>query len=138
MTLTANGKSTAKLKLLKSSVDTASGSQEFAYRSYAAQLIPADIQTSETGTLMKGATLNNLPGVQSYAKDTGVVAVSPQANPAIPVITPEQDEFIAETVILSVYTGGDEQSPIMLITAITGGLVIIAVGIIIIKKFIIK
>ena len=50
----------------------------------------------------------------------------------------ELDEFVGESVEITVETGGDKQSPVLLIVSITGGLVLIAVGIVLIKKFVIK
>ena len=109
-------------------IDTTSSRTEYKYRSYAAQLIPSkNMKTSQAGTLVKGATLGNLQFVQANTRD---VLVSE--------ITPEDDEFIAETVEITVKFGGDEISPVLLIVTITGGLVVIALGIILIKKFIIK
>ena len=106
--------------------------------SYAAQLIPADGNaTSKTGTLANNITLGNLEKIQSYAP-LGVIALTPQSNPAIPVFTPEVDESVAETIIITMDFGGDKETPILLITAITGGLVVIAIGIVLIKKFVIK
>ena len=50
----------------------------------------------------------------------------------------EDDEFLGEYVQITKTFGGDEKSPIMLIVSIAGGLAIVIVGIILIKKFIIK
>lgn len=119
------------LKLFNSGIDASSG-KNFTYRSYVARLVPADIQTSETGTLMKGLTLDNIEKekvVQSYAPLDIVTLLE---------LAPEEYESVAETVQITLDTGGDKQSPVMLIVAITGGLVVIAVGIVVIKKFIIK
>lgn len=127
--LKANGMNTSTLKLEQQNIDTTSGNKNFTYRSYVAQLVAGDMQTSETGTLIKGSTLNNLEKVQSYAP-LYVVALSE--------LVPQQDESIAETVQITIDTGGDKQSPVILITAITGGLVLIAVCIVLIKKFVIK
>ena len=127
MTFTANA--------YKDSLDISAG-QNFTFRSYAAQLVATDV-TSKTGTLANNVTLGNLEKVQSYAP-LNIVALTPQSNTAIPVFTPEIDEFVAETITITMDTGGDRETPVLLITAITGGLAVIAVGIVLIKKFVIK
>ena len=127
------------LTLYDDSIDSISGVKEIRYRSYAAQLIypTSGVKTSDTGTLNrntgisnKNSTLGNLPTVQSYAE-----------LDAVPItdITPEADEFIAETVEITLDTGGeDKQAPVILIISITTGLAVIVIGIVLIKKFIIK
>lgn len=119
----------------KENLDTSAG-QNFTFRSYAAQLASTDL-TSKTGTLANNVTLGNLEKVQSYAP-LDIVALVPQSNPEIPALTPEVDEFVAETIRITMDTGGDKETPVLLITAITGGLIVIAVGIVLIKKFVIK
>ncbi len=135
--LNAGNQITFTANVYKESLDI-SGGQDFTFMSYAAQLIPADGNaTSKTGTLANNITLGNLEKIQSYAP-LGVIALTPQSNPAIPVFTPEVDESVAETIIITMDFGGDKETPILLITAITGGLVVIAIGIVLIKKFVIK
>lgn len=110
-------------------LNTSTG-KDFTFRSYVAQLVSVDGKaTSKTGTLPKGAALGNLDKVQSYAP---AYVVEPNE------LMPEADEFVAETVTITMDTGGDKQTPVLLITAITGGLTLIAVGIVLIKKFVIK
>lgn len=133
--LNAGTQMTFTVNVYKDSLDISAG-QNFTFRSYAAQLVPTDV-TSKTGTLANNVTLGNLEKVQSYAP-LNIVALTPQSNTAIPVFTPEIDEFVAETITITMDTGGDRETPVLLITAITGGLVVIAVGIVLIKKFVIK
>lgn len=129
------------LRVYNNHVDSISGNKEIKYRSYAAQLIypTSGVKTGVTGILSEGMTLGNLaengdvnvPGaIQSYIDDLAAVSISD--------ITPEPDEFIAETVIITLDTGADKETPTMLIVTITAGLAIVAVGIVLIKKFIIK
>ena len=122
------------LTLYDDSIDSISGVKEIRYRSYAAQLIypTSGVKTSDTGTLNKNSThLSNLKTVQSYVDDLNAVRISH--------ITPEADEFIAETVEITLDTGGeDKQTPVILIISITTGLAVIVIGIVLIKKFIIK
>lgn len=122
------------LTLYDDSIDSISGVKEIRYRSYAAQLIypTSGVKTSDTGTLNKNSIrLSNLKTVQSYVEDLDAVPISD--------ITPEADEFIAETVEITLDTGGeDKQTPVILIISITTGLAVIVIGIVLIKKFIIK
>lgn len=121
------------LKIYDESLDSTSTRQEFSYRSYAAQLIypTTGTITSQTGTLCDGRiTLSNLNTVQSYVDDLNAVSIND--------ITPELDEFIAETVTITMDTGENKETPIVLIISITSGLAIIAIGIVLIKKFVIK
>lgn len=137
MTLYANEPTYANgdivtLTLYDDSIDSISGVKEIVYRSYASQLIypTSGVKTSDTGTLNKNSTLGNLQTVQSYAT---------LASVPISHITPEADEFIAETVEITLDTGGeDKQAPVILIISITTGLAVIVIGIVLIKKFIIK
>lgn len=111
-------------------IDTTSTRKDFTYRSYATQLVTADgIVTSRTGTLDKVSKFNNLEYIQGGTRDIKLSDI---------IHMDEQDEFIAESVIITVETGADQKSPILLIVSITGGLVLIAVGIVLIKKFVIK
>ena len=106
---------------------------ELTYRSCAAQLVyPTGGQiTSDTGMLCKkeNLTFRNLDKVQSYVEENSV--------PLKDLVT-EDDEFIAETVIITKNTGEDKETPVMLIISITAGLAVVAVGIILIKKYVIK
>lgn len=137
MTLYANEPTYANgdkvtLTLYDDSIDSISGVKEIVYRSYASQLIypTSGVKTSDTGTLNKNSTLGNLQTVQSYAT---------LASVPISHITPEADEFIAETVEITLDTGGeDKQAPVILIISITTGLAVIVIGIVLIKKFVIK
>lgn len=101
------------------------------FRSYAAQLVPEENGriTTITGVLIEGSTLNNLKYVQADTPDVPLGAGGMEL---------EDDEFLGEYVQITKTFGGDEKSPIMLIVSIAGGLAIITVGIILIKKFIIK
>lgn len=114
------------LELAKDNVDTTTIKEGLKYRSYAAQLISSDNMAS--------TTLGNLQYVQAYTDD-------------VPVrdIVPEDDEFIAETVIITKSTGltdvitieNTNNSTMKIVIAVTSGLVIIAIGAVLIKKFII-
>lgn len=111
-------------------IDTTSTKKEYTFRSYATQLVSTDgVVTSRTGTLDKTSLLGNLKYIQGNTKD---IRLSDLINYS------EQDEYIGESVVITVETGGDQKSPVLLITSITGGLVLVAVGIILIKKFVIK
>lgn len=114
------------LELAKDNVDTTTIKEGLKYRSYAAQLISSDNMAS--------TTLGNLQYVQAYTDD-------------VPVrdIVPEDDEFIAETVIITKSTGladvitieNTNNNTMKIVIAVTSGLVIIAIGAVLIKKFII-
>lgn len=129
--LNAAGQKTYKTTLKTTrDIDSTSTNKNYTFRSYAAQLVPSNgIKTSRTGTLDKLSKLGNLKYIQA---DVGIQTLSGIIN------MDEQDEFIAESVIITVETGADQKSPILLIVSITGGLVLIAVGIVLIKKFVIK
>jgi len=110
------------------SINIASGSKNLSFKSYAAQLIPSTgSNISKTGMTIKNITLGNLKYVQGYTRDI-----------LIKDITPEPDEAIAETVTITIDTGADKETPVILITTIVSGLAIVAIGIVFIKKFIIK
>lgn len=134
LTLANNGK-TVSLDLYNPSIDVTSGNKRFTYRSYAAQLIAGDTITSKAGTLIKTVNsytgelgnLGNLTYVQAYTDDV-----------ELKDITPEADESVAETIVITLDTGADKITPIILITVITGGFAIIAIGVILIKKHVIK
>jgi len=132
-----------KLSVYDESIDSVGTTEEFKYRSYAAQLVypSTGMITSQAGTLCGGniklgdielgeQKLSNLATVQSYVDDLNSVPVKN--------IVPEADESIAETVLITMDTGEDKAMPVMLIVSITVGLAVIAVGIVLIKKFIIK
>ena len=87
--------------------------------------------TSNTGTLCKDMVLGNLDKVQSYVEEDVV-------NIGGTDFVPEDDEFIAETVIITKDTGGDKVTSIVLTISITAGLAVIAGGIVLIKKYVIK
>lgn len=129
--LNAEGQKTYKTTLKTTrDIDSTSTNKNYTFRSYAAQLVPSNgIKTSRTGTLDKSSKLGNLKYIQG---DVGIQTLSGIIN------MDEQDEFIAESVIITVETGADQKSPTLLIVSITGGLVLIAVGIVLIKKFVIK
>ena len=129
--LNAEGQKTYKTTLKTTrDIDSTSTNKNYTFRSYAAQLVPSNgIKTSRTGTLDKSSKLGNLKYIQG---DVGIQTLSGIIN------MDEQDEFIAESVVITVETGADQKSPVLLIASITGGLVLIAVGIVLIKKFVIK
>lgn len=112
-------------------IDTTSTKNEYIFRSYAAQLVPVAGEgiTSETGTLDEASQLNNLEYIQGGTRDVNLSDI---------IHMQELDEFVGESVEITVETGADQKSPILLIVSITGGLVLIAVGIVLIKKFVIK
>lgn len=120
-----------KLTVYDESLDATGTNNSFTYRSYAAQLIypTSGIITSETGTLCEGITLRNLEKVRSYVAESAV---------SVAELVPEDDEFVAETVIITMDTGEDKVTPMILVISITAGLAVIAVGIVLIKKFVIK
>lgn len=120
------------LKVYDASLDSTSTRDDFTYRSYAAQLIyPTTGKiTSDTGSLCDGnITLGNLNTVKTYVEESAV---------SVSEVVPEDDETIAETVLITMNTGDDKTSPVMLIISITAGLTVVAVGVVLIKKFIIK
>lgn len=122
---------TLTLTVVKDGLDGTATKKEFTYRSYAAQLIyPTNGKiTTDTGSLCTGVTLGNLAKVQSYV-DENLKPVSE--------LVPEDDEFIAETVIITLDTGEDKVTSINLIITISLGLAVVAVGIVLIKKYVIK
>ncbi len=111
-----------KLTLIRNGL---TASDSLSYPSYIAQVIIPT--TNLAGTKITGTTPNNLPWVQAYAK----MATLENLNA-------EEDEYWAETFQIVPTTGEDKQSKSMLVYGITGGLAIIAVGVVLIKKFIIK
>ncbi len=111
-----------------------SGGKDLEYRSYVAQLI--GLENTNTFTTKAGLTLNstlgNLEYVQSYSPVTYTTDVAP-----------ESDEFIAETVLITVDTGGtvadsNKEQKLNLVIAVVAGLAVVATGIVLIKKFVIK
>ena len=131
ITLLAGNKYVTSMDVYNDNMSSSSSGKELTYRSYAAQLIPGSrgMITTRTGTLMRDTTLGDLQYVQADIREISLGAGG---------LDLEGDEFIGEIVEISQSTGGDEKSPIMLIVSIAGGLAIITVGIILIKKFIIK
>jgi len=116
------------VELYNEHINTSSGKTEFSFKSYAAQLIPStDATMSKTGRTIKNVTLGNLKYVQGYTRDV-----------LIKDITPETDEAIAETITITLDTGANKETPILLIISITVGLAVVAIGIVFIKKFVIK
>lgn len=132
--LGANKQTKQALEVYNESLDSVNGRKDFTYRSYAAQLIypTSGSITSDAGTLSRGIGLGNLKTVQSYVDDLDSVPIID--------ITPEPDEFIAETVIVTMPTGGEDkaESSTMLIVSIAIGVATLAIGIVLIKKFAIK
>lgn len=111
-------------------IDTTSTKKKFTYRSYATQIVPANgVITSRAGTLDSGSILGNLQYIQGNTNDIKLSDI---------IHITENDEYIGETVTITVDTGADQKSPVLLIASITGGLILVAVGIILIKKFVIK
>ena len=85
---------------------------------------------TKSGITVNG--LGNLNCVQSYQPNTKTTEVAP-----------ERDEFIAETVLVTVDTGGtvadsNKEQKLILVIAVVGGLAVVATGIVLIKKFVIK
>jgi len=118
------------LTVYKDSLDTTKPTDNI-YRSYAAQLVYGNSGTnitSEAGTLIAGS--KKLETVQSYVDNTETVRITD--------IVPQDDEFIAETILFTKKTGDDKFTPVVLIASITAGLAVVAVGIILVKKFVIK
>ena len=134
MRLSANKQIRKELKIYNDSLDSVDGKKEFTYRSYAAQLIYPTTGSiaSDAGTLSKGIGLGNLRTVQSYVDDLNSVPIVD--------ITPESDEFIAETVLITMPTGGEDKAEnhTTFIVAIAICAVTLIVGVILIKKFAIK
>ena len=132
--LGANKQTKKELEIYNDSLDSVNGRKDFTYRSYAAQLIypTSGSITSDAGTLSRGIGLGNLKTVQSYVDDLNSVSIKD--------ITPEPDEFIAETVIVTMPTGGEDkaENSIMLIVSVAIGVATLAIGIVLIKKFAIK
>lgn len=118
----AGGAAEFKLILTKNGL---TASDSLSYPSYIAQVIIPT--TNLAGTKVSGTTANNLPWVQAYAKMA-----------TLENLDAEEDEYWAETFQIVPTTGEDKQSESMLVYSITGGLAIIAVGVVLIKKFIIK
>ncbi len=99
------------------------------FPSYIAQIITPI--TSLSGTKTTGSTPNNLEYVQSYygvarLDDLGLGKGA------------EIDEFWAETFRIVPTTGADKQTPTMLMVTITAGITVIAVGVVLVKKFMVK
>lgn len=99
------------------------------FPSYIAQVITPI--TNLAGTTIKGTTPNNLQYVQSY------YAVARLDDLGAGTGT-ENDEFWAETFKIIPTTGADKQSSFALVISVTAGLAIIVVGIVVIKKFMVK
>ncbi len=116
--------------------NTISTGSKFTYESYAAQLIFGNILTSKTGMVAKDEEGNNILSNLAVAGH-GAVGAGTQDVWTTDIV-PQSDEFIAETFTITVPTGGDKETPTVLITSITAGVVVVAIGIVLIKKFIIK
>ncbi len=104
-------------------------SDKLVFPSYIAQIITPT--TSLAGGKITGSVANNLEYVQSYysvarLEDLGLGKGT------------EPDEYWAETFRIIPTTGGDKQSSFALVISLTTGLAIIVVGIVLIKKFMIK
>ena len=99
------------------------------FPSYIAQIITPI--TSLSGTKITGSTPNNLEYVQSHYSVARLDDLGLGKGTEI-------DEFWAETFRIVPTTGEDKQSNFMLVISITAGLVVIAVGVIVIKKFMMK
>ena len=99
------------------------------FPSYIAQIITPS--TSLSGGKITGSIPNNLEFVQSYY---GVATLDDLGLGK----GTEQDEYWAETFRIIPTTGGDKQSSFALVISVTTGLTIIVVGIVLIKKFMIK
>lgn len=117
-----------KLHLYRESLDkNTEGNIQFL--SYAAQLVQPDSMVGKASKLVKYAVLGNLKYAQSYVH---------VRNYSLGTLLPESDETIAETITITQNTGEDKETPIVMILSITCGIVIIAIGIVLIKKFSIK
>lgn len=92
ITFGEDGTAYVELSLRKDIIDTTTEKDGLTYRSYAAQLVPAEGNiVSLTGVV----TLGNLQYVQAYTDNFPVID-----------LVPEDDEFIAETVLITKSTGG--------------------------------
>ena len=112
-----------KIKLVKTGLTASADNLEM--RSYIAQIIAPT--TNLAGTRITGTTPNNLRYVQSYADMA-----------TLENIGTEDDEYWAETFRIIPSTGGDKFTVPVIIISVVSGLTIIAIGIVLIKKFIIK
>lgn len=118
------GDATFKLAITKNGL-TAADASSLETLSYIGQVISPT--TNLAGTKIKGTTPNNLQYVQSYAD----MATLDNLNA-------EEDEYWAETFRVIPTTGGDKFTIPVIILSITSGLAVVVVGIVLIKKFIIK
>ena len=104
---------------------TLSASDTLEFPSYIAQVISPTVNLA--GSRISGSTPNNAKYVQAYADMA-----------TLENLDMESDEYWAETFRIVPTTGGDKQSSYALTIAITAGLGVIVVGIVLIRKFIIK
>ena len=109
------------LKLTKTL--SAAGTSEFP--SYIAQIISPAVNLA--GSRITGTTPNNAKYVQAYADMATLDNLGMEA-----------DEYWGETFRVIPTTGEDKQSSYALTIAITSGLAVMVVGIVLIRKFIIK
>ncbi len=110
------------------------------FNSSTAQLAFGETLTSKTGRVAQDANRNNVLSTLATASDgtAGGVTVGEASVVYTTDIAPQSDEFIAETVQIIPTFGADKETPVILIASVTAGLVVVAVGIVLIKKFIIK
>lgn len=128
-----------------SGLNTTGNNNDFTFRSYAVQLIGDTI--SKTGRKINGikAAVANDVKVQSYA-DTSVVYIDKNKEGAgSQVFAAEPNEFVGETVVLTINTGGTDpeetstQANILKIAIITAtSMALISVAVVQIRKIAIK
>ena len=134
-------------------LNTTGVNKDVQFRSYAAQLISADGNNinKNTGTLIKGlkASVPDTTKVQSYAPTSTIALNTADAieiqGDANYVFAADPSEFVAETVIITLDTGGTdpetksvESNTLRIAEIVAGSMAIIAVGLVLIKKFAIK
>ena len=104
---------------------TLSASDTLEFPSYIAQVVSPSVNIA--GSRISGTIPNNAKYVQAYADMA-----------TLDNLQMEKDEYWAETFRIVPTTGEDKQSSYILTISITSGLAIIVVGIILIRKFVIK
>lgn len=122
--INANGVAEFKLTITKTGL-TASDTASLETLSYIGQVVSPTANLA--GSRITGTTPNNLQYVQSYADMA-----------TLDNLGTEEDEYWAETFRIVPTTGGDKKTAPIITISIAAGLTVVAVGIVCIKKFIIK
>lgn len=106
-------------------------SKEISYPTYIGEIVE---YTNAAGRKDMKATPGNLSYVHSEATDITLDTVNPKTNKEYN----EHDEFWGETLMVSKPTGENKQAPMQIVIIAISSIAVIGVGIILVKKFVLK